>query len=83
MTKESFREHLRLLAGLKASAGVSTGIQWEALRVAAKLRLPKPAVWHFRPQQVAHPLQARLQSSSDLHCFQQIFIFKSTHACGS
>jgi len=51
-------------------------MQWAALRFADKLGLPEPAVWHVRPRQVFHPLQARLRGSSDPQVFHQIFIFE-------
>lgn len=51
-------------------------MQWAALRFAAKLSLPKPAVWRVRPRQVLRPLQARLRGSSDLQVFYQIFILE-------
>lgn len=48
----------------------------EVLRFADILGLPQPAVWRVRPRQVFHPLQVRLRGSSDLQCFDQIFIFE-------
>ena len=49
-------------------------MQWVALRFAAKLGLPEPAVWRVRPRQVVHTLQARLRGSSDPYVFEQMFI---------
>lgn len=62
----------RRLARFKA--GVSATMQWVALRFAAKVGLPEPAVWRVRPRQVLHPLQARLRGSSDPYVFEQMFI---------
>lgn len=66
--------HIHLLAGLKATSGLSTAMRWEGLRFAVKLGFPEPAVWRFFPRQVFHPLQARLRGSSDMQVFDQIFI---------
>lgn len=60
--------------------GLSAAIRWEVLRFAIKLGLPEPDVWRVRPRQVFHPLQARLQGSSDMAVFDQIFVFQE-YAC--
>jgi FkbM family methyltransferase len=70
------REHIHALADLKASAGLSAAMRWEALRFAVKLGRPEPVAWRVRPRQVVHPLQARLRGSSDMNVFGQIFIFE-------
>ena len=67
-----FLAAVRWLAGSKA--GFSPTMQWAALHLAAKRGLPQPAVWHVRPRQVEHTLQARLRGSSDPRAFEQIFI---------
>jgi FkbM family methyltransferase len=69
-----FLTSVRKLA--RSRAGISTTMQWAGLRFAAKAGLPEPALWHVRPRQVFHPLQARLRGSSDLQVFDQMFIFE-------
>src|SRR5258706_4287375 len=59
-----------------ASAGLSTVLRWEFLRLAARLHLPQPTVWEARPRQVLYPLKVRLRGSSDLEVFDQIYIFE-------
>ena len=74
------RGHLQLLARWKSSAGLFEAIRWEVLRLSVKLGFPEPALWHAHPNQVLHPLQARLGRSSDMLVFDQIFLFEE-YAC--
>jgi FkbM family methyltransferase len=69
-------DHVHLLAGLMTSVGLFAAIRWEVLRFAVTLGVPEPAMWRLRPRQVKHAVQVRLHGSSDLRCFDQIFMFE-------
>jgi len=73
---EKVRGHLHLLGELKASAGISAVVRWEALRLAVNLGRPEPATWRLRPRRVAYPVRMRLGGSSDMKLYGQIFVME-------
>lgn len=78
--KLGYRKHVLVFAGMTSSAGLFTALHLAFLRVGAALGIPEPATFKIGPRQVAHPVEVRLRGSSDLHCFDQIFILQE-YAC--
>jgi len=67
-------EDVRVFEGLKKSAGLFAAMRWEVIRFAVRRGYREPAVWSLHPRQVSYPLTARLHGSSDMDCFNQIFV---------
>jgi FkbM family methyltransferase len=55
-------------------------VSWLWMRVRAILGIAEPRKWRVYPQQVKHPITARLGDSSDMTCFWQIFI-RGEYSC--
>ena len=70
------RNQINRLAVWRKRIGLPSTFQWVLLRLAVSLGFPEPEVWLCRPRQVSYPIVARLQGSSDMHVFDQIFLFE-------
>lgn len=56
--------------------GVGATVRWTLLGVSRSLGWYRKPTWRVRPQQVQHPLKARLNRSSDMSVFVQVFVFE-------
>jgi FkbM family methyltransferase len=68
------RDHFRFVYKWSTSVGVSATARWELLILRSKFGKREPARWSVRPRRVLHPLIMRLQGSSDISAFDQIFV---------
>jgi FkbM family methyltransferase len=64
------------LTKLWRAVGTIPTIQWLLILLGEKLKIRWPRGWRVHPRQVQHALVARLQGSSDLNVFKQIFIWQ-------
>lgn len=71
-----FRNKIKRLPVWRRRLGTAQALQWGLLRLAVILGLPEPAAWRLRPRLASYPLFARLRESSDMHVFDQIFLFE-------
>ena len=64
---------LTLIQGCK-HAGAQATLLWFRFRLSWKLGIRGPAQWRARPRQLRHDVAVRLQGSSDIDIFSQIFL---------
>lgn len=67
-------DYLNTFRRLVGSIGMPSTIHWSWIRFRKKFGLEEPPTWRVRPRQVSGSLTVRLRGSSDLDCFNQMFV---------
>ena len=72
----SLRHRLWRLKRWIQSVGVATTVRWIVLGARRSMGWYRKPTWRVRPRQAQHALKARLNRSSDMSVFVQVFVFE-------